>query len=73
MGSQQFKTYSRGKSVKEAYLSAVDDANDEYGHQQGYSGEINSSAGYRDVTNKFKASGKDLNKYINERLYSAQV
>jgi hypothetical protein len=68
MGSQQFKTYSRGKSVKEAYLSAVDDANDEYGHQQGYSGEINSSAGYRDVTNKFKASGKDLNKYINERL-----
>ena len=68
MGSQQFKTYSRGKSVGEAYQSAVDDAEAMYGHQEGYSGEINSSAGYRDVTNKFKASGKDLNKYINERL-----
>jgi hypothetical protein len=68
MGSQQFQTYSRGKSVKEAYNNAVEDANDEYGHQQGYSGEINSSEGYSDVTAKFKASKKSLNEYINERL-----
>lgn len=68
MGSQQFQTYSRGKSANDAYNRAVEDANDEYGHQQGYSGEINSSAGFRDVTEKFKASGKDLNKYIDERL-----
>lgn len=70
MGSQSFKTYSRGKSVKEAYDNAVDAANDEYGHQQGYSGEINSSAGFRDVTDKFKASGKSLNQYIEDRLDS---
>jgi hypothetical protein len=68
MGSQQFETYSRGKSVKEAYDNAVDAAEAKYGHQEGYSGEINSSAGYRDVTDKFKASGKNLDKYISERL-----
>jgi hypothetical protein len=68
MGSQQFKTYSRGKSANEAYNKAVEDANDEYGHQQGYSGEINSSAGFRDVTSSFKASKKSLDQYMNERL-----
>ena len=70
MGSQSFKTYSRGKSANDAYNRAVEDANDEYGHQQGYSGEINSSGGFRDVTSKFKASGKSLDVYINERLDS---
>jgi len=70
MGSQQFQTYSRGKSAREAYDNAVDRAEREYGHQQGYSGAINSYAGFRDVTEKWKASGKDLNKYIDERLDS---
>lgn len=68
MGSQSFQTHSRGKSAREAYDRAVDYANDEYGHQQGYSGQINSSGGFRDVTSKFKASGKSLNEYVNERL-----
>lgn len=67
MGSQWFRTNSRGKSVKEAYDRAVEDANDEYGHQQGYSGEINASAGFRDVTREFKASGRSLEQYIRER------
>lgn len=68
MGAQSFETRSRGKSAKEAYDKAVEIAEDEYGHQQGYSGAINSSAGYRDVTAKFKASGKSLDKYISERI-----
>jgi hypothetical protein len=68
MGSQSFQTYSRGNSANEAYSRAVDDANDEYGHQQGYSGAINASAGFRDVTSTFKSSGKSLNQYINERM-----
>jgi hypothetical protein len=68
MGSQQFQTYSRGKSVKEAYNRAVEDAEDEYGHQEGYSGAINSTPGYTDVTAKFKASKKSLAKYIEERM-----
>jgi DNA-binding FrmR family transcriptional regulator len=68
MGSQSFTTYSRGKDVKDAYNRAVEHAEFEYGHQEGYSGAINSSAGCRDITSEFKASKKDLNKFINEQM-----
>jgi len=65
MGANFFNTYGMGKSVREAYESAVEHADETYGHQEGYSGEINCSAGFRDVTKEFKASGKSLNEYIN--------
>jgi hypothetical protein len=65
MGANWFRTYGMGNSVRDAYNSAVEDANYEHGHQEGYSGEINSSAGFRDVTREFKASGKSLNEYID--------
>lgn len=68
MGSQSFQTYSRGKSASDAYKSAVERAKDEHGHQQGYSGDINSSPGFRDVTSIYKSSGKSLHTYIEERL-----
>ena len=68
MGSQSFTVNSRGKSAKEAYQNAVDNAEAEYGHQQGYSGAINSTPGFRDVTKEYKASRRDLNKYISERI-----
>jgi len=67
MGANWFRTYSMGNTVREAYNSAVEDAEREYGHQEGYSGEINSSAGFRDVTREFKASGKSLNDYIDQQ------
>ena len=67
MGSSWFTTQSRGKSVQSAYNTAVERANDEYGHQEGYSGEINSSAGYRDVTKEWKASKKTLNQFMDEQ------
>lgn len=67
MGSSWFTTQSRGKNVQTAYNDAVDNANDEYGHQEGYSGQINSSAGFRDVTKEFKASKKTLNQFMAEQ------
>lgn len=67
MGSSWFITQSRGKNVQTAYNDAVDVANDEYGHQEGYSGQINSSAGYRDVTKEWKASKKTLNQFMAEQ------
>lgn len=67
MGANWFRTYGMGNSVREAYNSAVEDAEIQYGHQEGYSGEINSSAGFRDVTREFKASGKSLNDYIDQQ------
>lgn len=68
MGSQSFTTYSRGKTVKEAYSRAVEDAIEEYGHQEGYSGAINATPGFKDVTKEFKASGKNMMQYIEEQL-----
>jgi len=67
MGSHWFRNNSRGKSVQDAYNTAVDDANDEYGHQEGYSGEINSSGGYRDITKEWKASKKSLEVFIAQQ------
>lgn len=68
MGSQQFKTYSKGMSVNEAYNRAVEDASDTYGHQEGYSGEINSTAGFRDITEEYKRSKKDLHEFVDAQL-----
>jgi len=68
MGSQSFYTASRGKSAQEAYNRAVDEAESEYGHQQGYSGAINATPGFRDVTETFKASNKSQSEFIRERL-----
>jgi len=68
MGSQAFTTYSRGKNVNDAYNRAVEAAEEEYGHQEGYSGEINSSAGFRDITNEFKSSKKSLDAFINDQM-----
>jgi hypothetical protein len=69
MGSQVFQTYSRGRDVRDAYSRAVEDANDEYGHQEGYSGQINSSGGMGgDLTKEFRASNKSLSQFIDEQL-----
>lgn len=68
MGSQTFHVNSRGKSAKEAYDRAVEEANDECGHQHGYSGAINATPGFKDVTSVYQSSKKDINKYISERL-----
>lgn len=68
MGSQSFTAYGRGKTVKEAYSRAVEDAIEEYGHQEGYSGAINVTPGFKDVTEHFKASGKNMAQYIDEQL-----
>lgn len=68
MGSQSFTTYSRGKSVNDAYNRAVERAEEAYGHQEGYSGQINSSAGYRDVTKEWKSSKLSLEAYMEKEL-----
>ena len=68
MGANWFTTQSKGKNVQDAYNKAVDRANDEYGHQEGYSGEINSSAGCRDVTKEWKNSKKSIPQYMDEAM-----
>lgn len=68
MGAQQFTVRSKGRSAEEAYRNAVDDANIEYGHQEGYSGAINATPGFRDATKKYLSSGLPKYNFIEKRL-----
>jgi hypothetical protein len=66
MGRQSFYDKVQATSMNQAYNNACEDANDEYGHQQGYSGQINATHGYSDRTSHFKASGLSLSDYIDK-------
>ena len=68
MGAQEFRTSARGKSLRDAYDTAVADAEQEYGHQEGYSGEINSTGSLKDLTDEFKRSKKQLSQFMAEAL-----
>lgn len=45
MGRQRFHTVGCGMTQQEAFNNAVENANEEHGHQEGYSGAINSYDG----------------------------
>lgn len=66
MGTNRYSQNAFGATLREAYASAVAEADEEYGHQQGYSGEINNSCGVTDITTKYKNSGKSLNDFMEE-------
>lgn len=64
MGASFFRTTYRGKSLSDAYKSAVQDAEEEYGHDS-YNGTISTTDGVTDLTSSYKSSGKSLNDYID--------
>lgn len=66
MGANNYTNYKRAKSMNEAYRECVEEANEECGHQQGYSGEINSSCGFIDKTSMWKASKLKLEDFMNK-------
>lgn len=68
MGTVRFQQTGRGSNAQEVYSNLIKDAKQEYGHQQGYSGAINSTYGFRDVTQSFKNSDKKLQNFIDEEL-----
>lgn len=68
MGGNRFFTRASGNSMQEAYKNACDEAEAEHGHQQGYSGEINVTGGFIDVTKKFKESKLTEIEAFKERL-----
>jgi len=49
MGAVDFQTKASGKSAREAYKNAVEEANAYSGHQDGYSGDIQTTEGFRHV------------------------
>jgi len=69
MGATQFKTRGFGKTASEAYRIACREAEDEYGHQDGYNGTISTTAGFRDETEAYKKSKFDDDyAYIRNRF-----
>lgn len=49
MGASEFRTRGQGKTVREAYRAAVDDARYEHGHG-GYTGTVAEKDGFREFT-----------------------
>jgi uncharacterized protein YqgV (UPF0045/DUF77 family) len=71
MGACQFKVRYFGKTADEAYRNACDDAEEEYGHQDGYNGTISTTHGFRDETEAYKKSKfNDVSSYIHDRFDS---
>lgn len=68
MGATWFKDVARGASLKDAYNSAVEDARQYAGHQDGYNGTISTTVGLVDLTDQFKRSGKSINEYIDMQM-----
>lgn len=52
MGAQSIVVSAHGKNMRDAFNNAVEEANDYYGHQEGYSGAINNCELTSDWTNK---------------------
>jgi len=45
MGACSFKNVGRGKTMQEAYKNLCAEAEEEYGHQDGYNGTISTTIG----------------------------
>ena len=58
MGRESVYVTQRGKNMHDAFRSAQEDAADEHGHEEGYSGAINSSGLRGDYTNEYFAAKK---------------
>ena len=70
MGACQFENRGRGKSAKDVFTRLQENAEREYGEDI-YNGTISTVPGFRDITNEWKNSKKDLNKFIDEKMDNA--
>jgi hypothetical protein len=69
MGACQFKSRYSGKTAEEAYNRACEEAEQEYGHQDGYNGTISTTNGFRDETEMYgKSKFDDVSAYIRNRF-----
>lgn len=69
MGAVIIESYSKGKSISEAWNDLYESAEDYSGHQSGYSGDFNSCRFTKDLTNRLKyISKEELDEYIEENV-----
>ena len=60
MGACVFWTVGHGETAKEAFRDACDEANAENGHQDGYSGDIQTCSGFTEITLKSQQTVDDI-------------
>jgi len=70
MGACSFENYGRGKSAQQVFTRLQDEAHSEYGHDC-YNGTISTVPGFRDITNEWKNSKRDLDSFIHNKLENA--
>lgn len=74
MGAHSISVTAQGKDINDAFRNAVAEANDYYGHQEGYSGAINTCELRRDVTSKRPTMTQDeLEEWILEQTSKREV
>ena len=70
MGREQVYVTQRGRNIYDAFRAAQEDAEDEHGHEQGYSGHINVASLRGDYTAAYNAAKKKgaaaLKQLLNE-------
>lgn len=68
MGASWFQQVGYGKTLQDAYNSACEEAELEYGHQEGYNGTISTTHGVRDITEEYKRSKLDLEQFVRSKV-----
>jgi hypothetical protein len=68
MGASWFQQTGYGKTLDDAYNSACEEAEVEYGHQEGYNGTISTTSGVRDITEEYKRSKLDLEQFVRSKV-----
>lgn len=67
MGAELIHRTARGKNIDDAFRRAYEEDQDYYGHQEGYSGGINTCDFRKDVTHMLKTKSKsEVEDYIAE-------
>ena len=70
MGACQFENRGRGKSAQQVFTKLVENAEREYGDDP-YNGTISTVSGFRDITEEYKRSGKEIQRFINDKFENA--
>lgn len=70
MGACSFENRGRGRSAQDVFKRLQERAEIEYGDDC-YNGTISTVPGFRDITNEWKSSRKDLRQFIEDKLDDA--
>jgi hypothetical protein len=69
MGTQNCWGQAQGKNMREAWRKAYQEDEEEYGHQQGYSGHLNVCEFIGDVTSQYKRMSEDeFEEFLERKL-----